>query len=235
LLPFAEKGYFCVSINYRLSHEAKFPAQIEDCKCAIRFLRANSGKYNIDEEKIGAWGTSAGGHLVSLLGVTSDVKEFEGEGGWDKYSSRVNAVCDWYGPSDFLMGFEKLTKEDSPYKVISELLGGEIMDLKEKAKKASPVYYVNSKCPPFLIMHGDKDDVVPYIQSLKFYNKLKENNVPVTFVKIKDGGHGKGFGGKAVEFVESFFDYYLKGEKEKWQSLRDDKDFIEIPAELNRF
>ncbi|HOK55939.1 MAG TPA: alpha/beta hydrolase [bacterium] len=231
LIQFAEKGYFCVTINYRLSQEAKFPAQIEDCKCAIRFLRGNSEKYNIDQDKIGVWGPSAGGHLVALLGTTGDIKEFEGNGGWKEYSSRVNAVCDWFGPSDFLTGFEKSNKEGSPYKVISELIGGEIELLKEKAKKASPVYYVNKDCPPFLIMHGDKDNVVPYVQSVILYNKLKENNVPVTLVKIKDGGHGTGFKKKAMDFVESFFDFYLKGEKEKWQSLRGNNDFIEIPAE----
>ncbi|MCM8803485.1 MAG: alpha/beta hydrolase, partial [Candidatus Omnitrophica bacterium] len=85
--------------------EAKFPAQIEDCKCAIRFLRANAEKYNIDSEKIGVWGTSAGGHLASLLGITGDFKEFEGKGGWEGYSSKVNCVCDWFGPSDLLIGY----------------------------------------------------------------------------------------------------------------------------------
>ncbi|MCX7917045.1 MAG: alpha/beta hydrolase [bacterium] len=231
LIPFAQKGYFCVSINYRLSNVAKFPAQIEDCKCAIRFLRANAEKYNIDPDKIGAWGPSAGGHLVALLGTTGNTKEFDGKGGWEGYSSKVNAVCDWFGPSDFLTGIEKSEKQGSAYMVIGELLGGVIENIKEKAKKASPVYYVNKECPPFLIMHGDKDNVVPYIQSQILYEKLKENNVPVTLVKIKDGGHGYGFKNKALEFVESFFDYYLKGEKEKWENLRGNKDFIEIPAE----
>lgn len=229
LIPFAQKGYFCVSINYRLSGIAKFPAQIEDCKCAIRFLRANFEKYNIDPDKIGVWGTSAGGHLASLLGTTADIKEFEGKGGWEGYSSKVNAVCDWFGPSDFLVGFEKSEKIGSPYAVISELLGGPIEELKEKARKASPVYYVNKNCPPFLIMHGDKDNVVPFIQSQILYEKLKENNVPVTLVKIKDAGHGIGFKKEVMDFVFAFFDYYLKGEKEKWQKLTEDKSFIEIP------
>lgn len=231
LIPFAERGYFCATIGYRLSGEAKFPAQIEDCKCAIRFLRGNSEKYNIDSEKIGVWGLSAGGHLSALLGTTSDTKEFEGKGGWSEYSSKVNAVCDWFGPSDFLIGFEKSEKENSPYRVISELLGGDIENLIGIAKKASPVYYVNKNCPPFLIMHGDKDNVVPFIQSLILYNKLKENSVSATLIKIKNGGHGMGFKNKAMEFVMAFFDYYLKGEKEKWQILTEGKDYIEIPSE----
>lgn len=231
LIQFAQKGYFCTSINYRLSGIAKFPAQIEDTKCAIRFLKANAEKYNIDPDKIGAWGLSAGGHLVSLLGVTADIKEFEGKGGWEGYSSKVNAVCDWFGPSDFLIGFEKSENPGSAYMVISELLGGFIEELKEKAKRASPVYYVNKNCPPFLIMHGDKDNVVPFIQSKVLYEKLKENNVPVTLVKIKDGGHGTGFKKRAIDFVSAFFDCYLKGEKENWEILRGNNDFIEIPAE----
>jgi acetyl esterase/lipase len=102
LLPFAKRGYFCASISYRFSKEAKFPAQIEDCKCAIRFLRAKAKEFNIDTERIGVWGESAGGHLAAMLGTAGDVKEFEGSGGWEGFSSRVSAVCDWFGPSDLL-------------------------------------------------------------------------------------------------------------------------------------
>ncbi|MFN4227198.1 MAG: alpha/beta hydrolase fold domain-containing protein [Candidatus Ratteibacteria bacterium] len=228
LIPFAEKGYFCVSINYRLSDEAKFPAQIEDCKCAIRFLRANAEKYSIDPEKIGVWGTSAGGHLASLLGTTGDFKEFDRKGGWEGFSSKVNAVCDWFGPSDFLIGFEKSKRDGIPYKTLIELFGENIENLEENLKKASPAYQVNKNCPPFLIMHGDKDNVVPYIQSSILYNKLKENGVPVVLVKIKDAGHGIGFGESALEFVESFFECYLKDKKAKWQSITGGRDFIEI-------
>ncbi|MCM8810236.1 MAG: alpha/beta hydrolase [Candidatus Omnitrophica bacterium] len=231
LIPFAENQYFCVSINYRLSGEAKFPAQIEDCKCAIRFLRANAEKYNIDSEKIGVWGASAGGHLASLLGTTEDLKKFEGKGGWEDYSSRVNAVCDWFGPSNFLIGFEKSKKDGIIYKTYIELFGENLENLEEKLKEASPFYQINKNCPPFLIMHGDKDNVVPYTQSYIFYNELKKNNIPVILVKIKDGGHGLGFKNKALDFVKSFFDYHLKGEKENWEILTQGKDYIEIPAE----
>jgi acetyl esterase/lipase len=115
LLPFAKRGYLGASISYRFSKEAKFPAQIEDCKCAIRFLRAKAKEFNIDPERIGVWGASAGGHLSAMLGTAGDVKELEGSGGWEGFSSRVSAVCDWFGPSDLLaMSVNKalLTEQD---------------------------------------------------------------------------------------------------------------------------
>ena len=99
-MPFATKGYAVASINYRLSQHAVFPAQIEDCKAAIRWLRANAAKYGLDPDHIGVWGASAGGHLVAMLGTTGGVKEFEGTGGNLDQSSRVQCVVDWFGPSD---------------------------------------------------------------------------------------------------------------------------------------
>jgi acetyl esterase/lipase len=230
LLPFAEKGYFCVSVSYRLSPEAQFPAQIEDCKCAIRFLRANSGKYNIDPEKIGVWGASAGGNLVALLGVTGD-EVFNDKGGWEGYSSKVNAVCDWFGRTNFLIDIKKSEDEKSPYSYISKFLGGLIEENIEKAIKVSPYYYECKNTPPFLIMHGEEDNIVPYSQSEMFFQKLKRNKNKVTLVKIKNGGHGKGFGEKAMNFVIAFFDCYLKNEKTNWETLKNNKDFIEISAE----
>jgi acetyl esterase/lipase len=102
LTSFAARGYFCVTIEYRFSSEAIFPAQIEDSKCAIRFLRSKAKEFNIDPKRIGAWGYSAGGHLVALLGTSAQVKELEGKGGCPEFSSQVQAVCDFAGPSDFL-------------------------------------------------------------------------------------------------------------------------------------
>jgi len=104
ILMLAENGFFAVSINYRLSGEAGFPSAIEDTKCAVRFVRAHAKEYQIDPTHIGAWGESAGGHLVALIG-TSDAKAgLEGGGGWADQSSRVQAVVDYYGPADFLTG-----------------------------------------------------------------------------------------------------------------------------------
>ena len=101
-VPLAAKGYAVASINYRFSQHAVFPAQIEDCKAAIRWLRANAAKYHLDADHIGVWGASAGGHLVALLGTTGGVKELEGKGGNLDQSSRVQCVVDWFGPTDFV-------------------------------------------------------------------------------------------------------------------------------------
>ncbi len=223
LIPFARRGYFGASISYRFSQEAKFPAQIEDCKCAIRFLRAKAKEFHIDPERIGVWGESAGGHLAAMLGVTGDVKEFEGAGGWEGYSSKVHAVCDWFGPSDLL----KMVHEPGPIDRKSAnspealLIGGPVLENKEKAIKASPVTFVTPDDPPFLIMHGDKDMVVPFSQSVYLFEALKKAGVEVTFVNLKGAGHGgKGFASPQVmQLVIAFFDRHLKGDSVDWKKL----------------
>src|SRR5205085_12369694 len=101
-LQFTAKGYAVAQVGYRLSQDAKFPAQIHDCKAAVRWLRANAQKYNLDPNKFAAWGASAGGHLVALLGTTGAAAELEGHVSDLKESSRVQAVVDWCGPTDFL-------------------------------------------------------------------------------------------------------------------------------------
>ena len=134
-LPFVGKGYAVAAINYRLSQHAKFPAQIEDCKAAIRWLRANAKTYNLDPDHIGVWGASAGGHLVALLGTSGDVKELEGKEGNTDQSSRVQAVVDWFGPTD-------LTKmggsHDQPNSPEARLFGGPVQENKEKAATSQP-------------------------------------------------------------------------------------------------
>ena len=157
-MPLAAKGYAVASINYRLSQHAVFPAQIEDCKAAIRWLRANAAKYHLDPDHIGVWGASAGGHLVALLGTTGSVKELEGKGGNLDQSSRVQCVVDWFGPTDLAtMG----GSHDKPGSPESRLIGGPVQENKEKARKASPLTYVSKDSAPFLIMHGDQDNTVP--------------------------------------------------------------------------
>lgn len=223
LIPFARRGYFGASISYRFSQEAKFPAQIEDCKCAIRFLRAKAKEFHIDPNRIGVWGESAGGHLAAMLGVTGDVKELEGSGGWEGYSSKVSAVCDWFGPSDLVKMVQEPSTIDRTGTNCPEalLIGGPVLANKEKAMKASPVTYVTPDDPPFLIMHGDKDMIVPFSQSVHLFEALKEAGVEVTFVKLKGAGHGgKGFASPQVmRLVAAFFDYYLKGDDAAWKKL----------------
>jgi acetyl esterase/lipase len=179
---FATRGFAVASINYRFSQHAVFPAQIEDCKAAIRWLRANARAYGLDKDHIGVWGASAGGHLVALLGTAGGVKEFEGPGGNRDQSSRVQAVVDWFGPSDFLTVGAKDTR--------TRLLGGDPLKNPGKAVKASPITYVSGDSAPFLIMHGDEDRTVPLSQSETLHAALQKAGVESTLVVVKGNGHG---------------------------------------------
>jgi acetyl esterase/lipase len=204
-LRFVKDGYAVAQVGYRLSQEAKFPAQVHDCKAAVRWLRANAEKYNLDPNKFVAWGASAGGHLVALLGVTGGAAELEGTVNDLKQSSRVQAVIDWFGPTDFLHIGEpesdlKHNASDSPE---SKLIGGPVLENKDKAAKASPITYVSKDAPPFLIMHGDKDRTVPLDQSERLHQALAKAGVDAKFVRMKDAGHGFG-GPDAITPVQDF-------------------------------
>ncbi|MCX6910784.1 MAG: alpha/beta hydrolase, partial [Verrucomicrobia bacterium] len=174
------RGYAVASLNYRLSHQAVFPAQIEDCKAAIRWMRAHAREYNLDPGRFGAWGSSAGGHLVALLGASGGVKSLEGGAGNPGVSSRVQAVCDWFGPTDFTqMETHALTpgkpfNHDATDSPESRLIGGALQENKDKARAANPITYVTPDDPPFLIMHGDRDPLVPHHQSELLAAALKK-------------------------------------------------------------
>lgn len=211
LAPFAARGYFCASVEYRLSQEAKFPAQIEDCKCAIRYLRAHAKKYHLNANKIGVWGASAGGHLVALLGTSGDVKKLEGNGGWPDQSSRVNAVCDFCGPSELFVLARNSKGAKNP---VAQLLGGPVSEKKELAKEASPVTYVSKDDPPFLIVHGDKDRLVPQNQAELLNKTLQKAGVESTLYIAEGRGHG--LAGRDInQRVRAFFDRHLKGRKKR--------------------
>ena len=218
LIPFAQHGYFCASIEYRLSGEAVFPAQIEDCKCAIRFLRAKAKEYNVDPDRIGVWGASAGGHLVALLGTSGGAKELEGKGGWEKHSSRVQAVVDCFGPTDLVKIVEDAAKGsvqgrmgfDTANNPVALLLGGPVDQNKDKAVKASSVTYVSKDDPPFLILHGDQDPLVPLSQSESLNAALKNAGVESTLHVVKGAGHGFPGLGDVNEMIVAFFDKHLK-------------------------
>ncbi|EMI45559.1 lipase/esterase [Rhodopirellula sp. SWK7] len=208
------KGYAVASIGYRLSGHAKFPAQIEDCKSAIRWLRAHAKEHGLDPDRFGVWGSSAGGHLVALVGTSGDVDEFE-VGELLDHSSRVQAVCDYYGPTDlnaFVVapGYERHASADSPE---SKLIGGTVSEHPEIVKKINPITFVSKDDPPFLIVHGDKDGTVPINQSELLFESLEKTGVPVHFHTI----HGAGHGGPAfnepiiADMVNDFFDAKLKG------------------------
>ena len=212
--PLVGRGYAVASINYRFSQNAIFPAQIYDCKAAIRWLRANAKKYNLDPNHVGVGGDSAGGHLVALLGTTAGVKGLEGNEGNLDQSSRVQAVLDWYGPTDFtaLSLGPVLTNPNSP---VSKLIGGPPQENKEKAAQASPITYVSKDSAPMLIMHGDKDNLVPISQSEELAAALKKAGVEVTFQVVKGNGHGGPdfLNPENRKLILDFFDKHLRATK----------------------
>jgi acetyl esterase/lipase len=212
-VPFLSQGYAVASLNYRLSGHARFPAQIEDCKAAVRWLRAHAGQYGYDPDRFGAWGASAGGHLVTMLGTTGSTTLFDvGEN--LSVSSRVQAVADNYGPTDFLqMDAHRLPSgmvHSAPDSPESELIGGNLQDNPEKVRNANPITYLTRDCPPFLVIHGDSDPLVPHHQSELLVAALRSAGVPVTFYTVKGGGHG-GFTDPKVEaLTRTFFADHLQ-------------------------
>ncbi len=185
---FADKGIVCACITYRLSGEAKFPAAIEDCKCGVRWVRANAEKYEIDENKIAVVGGSAGGHLAGLVGTSGGVKELEGSGGNNNYSSCVNLVIAFFGAFD-MADMVKFSTERGA-KAVENFIGGTLEELPENYKTASPVTYIDNSDPPVLLFHGTEDKTVPYEQSVKFKKLLEKAGVPVELATAEGAGHG---------------------------------------------
>jgi acetyl esterase/lipase/cyclophilin family peptidyl-prolyl cis-trans isomerase len=212
-LDYLALGYAVASIGYRLSGDAIWPAQIEDCKAAVRWLRANARTHGIDPDRFAAWGASAGGHLATMLGTAGGVKEFEvGEN--LGVSSRVQAVVDYFGPTDFLqMDAHRLANgqvhdpADSPE---SELIGGALQENKDKAARANPITYVTKDAPPFLICHGDADPLVPHHQSVLLEAALRRAGVPVTFYTVTGAGHGRFNDPRVPELTKAFLAEHLK-------------------------
>jgi len=206
------RGYLVAAINYRLAPEHKFPAQIEDVKCAVRYLRANATTYGIDANRIGAFGGSAGGHLVALLGTSDRRAGFEGSCGYDDQSSRVQTVVDLFGPADLTVLFK-----GAGITVLRQVFGT-TDSASEIVSKASPISHATGDDPPFLILHGDEDALVPLSQSEMLYDALATAGVPATLVVVKNGGHGfMAVGGRMtpdwreiIYTIADFFDKHLK-------------------------
>ena len=215
-------GYAVASVEYRFSQKALFPAQIQDCQAAIRWLRANSKKYNFDPDHFGVWGGSAGGHLVALVGTSGGKKAFAPIGGNEDQSDRVQAVCDFFGPTDFNSVMQQaaddrhvknIFKFNTPADPYSGLIGVPLNSDKQKSDAVSPVHYVSNDNPPVLILHGTHDALVPYAQSEEFAAALKAKGVDVFLQTLPGSGHGGPAFGKpaAVKLIKMFFDKYLKG------------------------
>ncbi len=184
------QGFFYASIDYRLSDVAKFPAQIHDVKAAIRWVRAHAGQYNLDTERIGLYGGSAGGHLVTLAGSTGDLSELEGNCGWADYSTRVHAVAAVNPPTNMTVSHEDwawLYQDDGP---AEWLFGGRLKDHIELVKSSGAMNYVHKDAPPHLLIHGIKDEIVPFSQAQMLHNALIEKGVGSTLVAFEGEGHG---------------------------------------------
>lgn len=181
--PLVEQGYVVAALNYRLSPAYLFPAQLEDVKCAVRYLRSHAAQWRIDPDRIGAAGGSAGGHLAAMLGLTRPSDGFEGTGGHADASSAVQAVCDMYGPSDLA----------ADYNSVSRVV--EVIVLRRRDRHApelavaSPVTYVHPGAPPFLLLQGTKDDVVVPHQSELLAERLQAAHIPVQYVAVQNAAH----------------------------------------------
>jgi acetyl esterase/lipase len=189
-LRMAEQDYAVASINYRLSHQAIYPAQLHDCKAGVRWLRANAARYGLDGSHIGVWGDSAGGHLAALLGVTADRPDLEGDSGTPGVSSRVQAVCDYFGPTDLALFAAQgpLGQPGSFHEIVNSLLGGAPENVPERAALANPITHVTKDATPFLIMHGDLDHV-PLSQSVMLYEALVRAGARVRLRVVHGGAH----------------------------------------------
>lgn len=188
----ANEGFALASIGYRLTNKATFPSQIHDCKAAIRWLRAHADEYGYNAEKIGVVGTSAGGHLVLLLGTTGGLEELEGDvGGNLDQSSRVQAVVDFYGPSDFVARTKtNPDKTENPNGSVAKLLGGPVSKKLDTARLASPINHITADDPPLMVLHGKRDRTVAIVQSELMVDAYKAAGLDVTYRVLPDAGHG---------------------------------------------
>lgn len=214
LKELVKRGYAIASVDYRLSPVAKFPAQVHDCKAAIRFLRANAKQYGYDASKIGIAGSSAGGHLVAEIGVTNGHPKLEGAvGEHPDQSSSVHAIVDYYGPTNFLTILKQSTPHGLSVRVpaLQLLLGSQPEENPALAKLASPVFHVDKGDPPLLMIHGDHDPQVPINQSHELHGRYKEFGIPVQLEVIHGGAHGGPafYDDARIELVERFFAKHL--------------------------
>lgn len=208
IYKFAQAGYVSVSVQYRLCPKHVFPAQIEDVKCAVRYLRTHAEKYGIDEQRFGSIGFSAGAHLSMMLGVMGPEDGMEGNGGWPNEPSQVQAVVSFFGPTD-------LTAADIPtvsQGLLRDFLGGTLADKGDAYRQASPVTYVSKGDAPLLMFQGTRDPLVPHTQAYRMADAMTRAGVPGRIELILNAAHG--WGGddltRTVEGTFQFFDRQLR-------------------------
>ncbi len=208
----ADHGYAVASIEYRLSQEALFPAQIHDCKGALRWLRAHEEEYGYDASRVVVAGTSAGGHLVSLMGTSGEVVALEGNtGGNEDQSSRVQGVISYYGAHDFVKRSEMQPhKTDESKGAVYLLLGGPVKENLEAARAASPVTYVSEGDPPLLMLHGDQDPTVLLRQSQIMHQVYEDAGLDTYLFVVAGGGHGFAKSAEEEALVLKFLEKHLR-------------------------
>ena len=204
---FAQRGYVSATVGYRFCPKFPFPAQVEDVKCAVRFLRANASKYGLDPARIGAIGFSAGAHLSMMLGVMDKDDGLEGTGGWADQSSKVSAVVSFAGPTDFTTEFPEQSRG-----LVKDFIGGTLAEKPDAYKRASPATYVGAGDAAMLLFQGTKDVLVPHTQAYKMADALAKAGVPGRVEILVGAGHG--WGGYDMErtfaATYEFFDRQLK-------------------------
>lgn len=207
----ANHGYAVASVEYRFSQEALFPAQIHDCKGALRWLRAHADEYGYDASRVVVSGSSAGGYLAALMGTSGEVEALEGATGENvKQSSRVQGVIDYYGPSDFVKRSEnQKSKTDEPTGSVYQLLGGPVQKNLEAALAASPVTYISKDDPPFLIFHGENDKVVFLDQAEHLETLYREAELEVHLEIVSGAGHGWKQNAREKALVLEFLEKHL--------------------------
>jgi acetyl esterase/lipase len=205
----AARGYVVASVDYRLVPDARYPAPLEDCKAAVRWLRANAEGYKVNPDRVGVVGYGSGAHLACLLGTTTEKDGLEGEGGHPKESSRVQAVVSFFGLTDLT---RKTWGDEFEAKVLVPFLGESFEKKPELYRRASPIHFVHADCPPFLFFHGDRDEVIRISQSRLLTEKLQEAGVWARLEVAEGEGHGWS-GEKLRECVTkmaTFLDTHLK-------------------------
>jgi len=210
--PYVAGGeYIGASIGYRLTDEAQWPAQIHDCKAAIRWIKAHAGEYGLDPDRIAVMGTSAGGHLVAMLGVSAGTAELDGEiGPHPEVDASVACVVNYFGPSDLLaMG----GWHDAPDSPESKLVGGPVQELRDTARDASPISHVSADAAPMLLIHGTEDRIVPYDQSVALKDGLVAAGAWAALLTVEGGGHGQSFGPAVAEAAADFIAQQLLGKE----------------------
>ena len=206
-----KEGYFLASIDYRLAQVRPFPAQMEECKCAVRYLRKNADKFGIDPERIGIWGESCGGQIAGLMSVSEGIPDFEDKGGCEGVSSEIQAAVSWYGALDALEFHNIRMAVDPDYPPrFAVIYGGSPEKMKDVLNKTNPMTYINKKHCPLLAMSSDTDDRISYTVNIEFCEQAEKYGNFAKYVVVKNQGHGYFEGEEYDQTLYDFFAEHLK-------------------------